>query len=339
MAQVSPRRTGGPSWPLVLVLVIGLTIVVGAALFLYVLIAGEVTVPFTDPPRVISFGAQKVEKPWTPPEGSVPVPVSGREIAAYNKVTRDDIWDLKKRGVAVVFVPEDSLSEVVIRDVKQILGRVLAHEKSPGYVFTEDDFLPKGTRPGVVGGIPPGMRGMRVNLDDVRGLFGLSPGDRFDVVASLAVEGDPADDLKRYGGVFSDRVAIESRLGNYDKQATVKVIVQNGIVVTPVETVLIPVASRSLLSRGGSKTRPIQEVVIAVQPDEVAPLTEALTVGADLSVVPRSGHPEDDLTSVTPSSNPKSPFSSGADGTHTGMQLVETIGGKSRELVPVPEVK
>lgn len=341
MASVSPRRTGGPSWPLALVIVIGLMIVVVAAIFLYVLIAGQVTIPFTDPPRVISFGAQEEEKPWEPPEGTVPVLVSGRKIPAYKKITRDDIWDLEKQEPSVVWLPEENLEEYVIRDAKQILGRVMAHEKSPGYVFTENDFQPKGTRPGVVGGIPPGMRAMRIELAQVRGLYGLNPGDRFDIVAAIALEGDPTDELKSYGGVYSDRMALESRLGNLGKQATVDVIVQNGIVVSPVETVQVPSSQASLMGRRAG-TRPVQEVVVAVRPEEVAPFTQALAVNANLSVIPRSGHPDDDATSMTPSSRPRSPFATGgdhADGASGGMQLVETIDGSSRELVPVPEIR
>ena len=72
MAAVTPRRSGGLSGPLVLVILIGLFIVVGAALLLYVLISGSVTVPFTDPPKVISFGAQEVEQEWRPPPGTAP---------------------------------------------------------------------------------------------------------------------------------------------------------------------------------------------------------------------------------------------------------------------------
>jgi Flp pilus assembly protein CpaB len=336
MASVSPRRSA-PSWPLAIVIIVGLMIVVGAALFLYVLIAGQITVPFTDPPRVITFGAEEQEAPWEPPAGSIAVPVSGRVIPAYHKLTRDDIWDPEKGDWAVVWLKESTVADTIIRDFRQLRGRVMAHEKRPGYAFTEDDFLPKGTRPGVVGGIPPGMRAMRVRLEQVRGLYGLNPGDRFDIVAAIALDGDPTEGLSGYGGVYSDRVALESKLGNLGKQATVNVIVQNGAVVTPVETVMVPTAQAGLMGRR-TGTRPVQEVVVAVRPDEVAPLTEALAVGANLSVVPRSGHPEDDATSMTPSSSPRSPFAKG-EGTTGGMQLVETIGGSDRELVPVPEMR
>ena len=49
----------------------------------------------------------------------------------------------------------------VISDFSQITGRVVDHEKPPRYPFTELDFLPKGTRPGLVAVIPPGKRNHR----------------------------------------------------------------------------------------------------------------------------------------------------------------------------------
>ena len=55
-------------------------------------------------------------------------------------------------------------------NVSDVIGRVLEHEKTPGYVFTEADFLPKGTREGIVAGIPAGKRAIRLSADRVDGL-------------------------------------------------------------------------------------------------------------------------------------------------------------------------
>src|SRR5437762_4819081 len=70
----------------------------------------------------------------------------------------------------------------------------------------------------------------------------------------------------------------------------------------------IPVANNSMTQGLIVRTKPVQEVVIAVSPIEVAHLTEALAIGADISCVPRSGRPDDPYDSVTPESNPWSPF-------------------------------
>jgi hypothetical protein len=121
----------------------------------------------------------------------------------------------------------------------------------------------------------------------------------------------------------------------------------------------IPVFSRTLTQGGITRMRPIQEIVIAVDPDEVARLTEAMAVGAQISTVPRSGRPDDPANSITPDLRPVSPFSGGAAvasysapaiGTEpaavptapavlqgTGpFSMVETISGSARELKAVP---
>ncbi len=73
-------------------------------------------------------------------------------------------------------------------------------------------------------------------------------------------------------------------------------------------------------------------------PEDVARFTEAVSVEAHLSVIGRSGHPDDDSDSVTPSSVPVTPFSgAGSDG--SGMGFVDTISGGNREIVPVPRKK
>ena len=57
------------------------------------------------------------------------------------------------------------------------------------------------------------------------------------------------------------------------------------------------------------RTKPVQEIVIAIAPEEVAHLTEALAVGASVECVPRSGSPDDPKNSVTPELRPWNPYS------------------------------
>ena len=77
-----------------------------------------------------------------------------------------------------------------------------------------------------------------------------------------------------------------------------------------------------------TRTKPIQEVVIAVDPEEIAPLTEALAIEANITCVARSGLPDDPgPASVTPS------------GPSPGDQVavVERIVGGKREVMFVPK--
>jgi Flp pilus assembly protein CpaB len=234
--------------------------------------------------------------------------------------------------------------------LSDIMGRVLDHDKQPGYVFTENDFLPKGTREGIVAGIPPGKRAIRVLADKVEGLYGLRAGDRFDLVATLPIDGRGGTaQAFNFGGVYGQQLALQAKLTNWQKQATVRVMAQNAVVVEPMATRQVPVFSSSLTQGATTRMKPVQEIVIAVDPDEVARLTEAIAVEAKISCVPRSGRPDDPIDSVTPDLRPVSPFtgpgtaafaaSSAPAGGIQGappFSTVETISGTKRELTAVP---
>ena len=64
----------------------------------------------------------------------------------------------------------------------------MAHDKAPGFVFTERDFLPKGTLPGLVAGIPPGKRALTLDAGKLRGIDLLQIGDHLDLLAAVPVD-------------------------------------------------------------------------------------------------------------------------------------------------------
>jgi hypothetical protein len=141
---------------------------------------------------------------------------------------------------------------------------------------------------------------------------------------------------------------MQASLANALKRATVKVIVQNGVVVTPVTTRQIPFTQNSLTQGTLVRMRPVQEIMLAVDPGEVAPLTEAIAVKAEITCVPRSGRPDEPETSVTPDSqSPTGPLGiglvSGAGGNAAQLfpelTVVETINGTKREMTAVPVSK
>lgn len=282
--------------------------------------------------------------------GLVAIPVSAQRIPRYTRITRDHFWDAQNKRLTVIYLPPAQVPKAMYVDMRQILGRVLDHDKQPGYAFTEDDFLPPGTRPGLVAGIPAGKRAVRVDADKVAGIFGLQPGDRFDLISALPLDTGrgQAQGFGNVGGVYGKQLDLQARLSNWQKQATVEVLVQNGIVVEPMITRQVPVFARSLTQGAVTRTRPIQEIVIAVDPHEVAGLLEALAVDADLSCIPRSGRPDDPMTSRTPGQLPRSPFSlpAVADGSIGGgaaaassLAMIETINGTKRDMVAAPSRK
>lgn len=280
-------------------------------------------------------------EPLVRPEGHVGVPISGRAIPAYTKITRDDLWDPQSGRLAVTFIPEAQVGEA-LWDLSKIIGRVLDHDKPAGYAFTERDFLPRGTRPGLVAGIPAGKRALRLEAEKIGGLVGLSPGDRFDVVATQPVDAKAAPpaglDLGgAYGALLSRQLALQNQtLGR--QQAIVRVVVQSGVVVSPLETRNVPVSSSSLTSGLRTTTRPVQEMVIAIDPSEVAPLTEAMAVEARLTCLPRSGLPDDPKDSVTPGSNPdlRLPGATSGGAQVPPLAVLDRIQGEKRDLQAVP---
>jgi Flp pilus assembly protein CpaB len=283
--------------------------------------------------------------------GLVAIPIAARTIPTYTRVTRDHFWDPNRSQFTSLYLSPKSVTKEMLTNISDIIGRVLDHEKPAGYVFTEADFLPKGTREGIVAGIPAGKRAIRVPADKVEGLYGLRMGDRFDLVATLAIEAGRGTQNFDFGGVYGQQMSLQAMLSNWQKQATVQVMVQNGVVVEPMTTRQVPVFSNTLTQGGITRMRPVQEIVIAVDPDEVAPLTEAMAVSAKISTVPRSGRPDDPVDSVTPGLRPVSPFTGPGMGPFQGAQIppaagssgaqsfsvVETIMGSKRDLAAVPK--
>jgi Flp pilus assembly protein CpaB len=302
-----------------------------------------------------------VSGPRTPSRrGQVEIPITSMNVPAYTRITREYLIDAKTQSWAALWVRQKDAPAKAILNRSSIMGRVLKADKPASYAFTEEDFLPEGTRAGLVAGIPPGKRAMRVPVDKVPGLIGLLPGDRFDLVSTLPIDSTGAGGATSLGGsgLYGKQLDLQARLTNWQKQATVRVVVQNGDVVAPMTTRQIPVANTSLTQGLIIRYKPIQEVVIAVAPSEVPRLTEALAVGAEISCVPRSGSPNDPRDSITPESLPVSPYGgtvqplsarapvadpSGAlpSGIPTnpfgaGFTPIETISGTKREIVPAP---
>jgi Flp pilus assembly protein CpaB len=282
--------------------------------------------------------------------GLVAVPTPAKTIPAYTRVQRDHLWDPVNGRLAMIYLPPRAVTREMLVNISDVIGRVLDHDKAPGYVFTESDFLPRGTREGIVAGIPAGKRAVRISADKVDGLYGLHAGDRFDLLATMPINASQGGGQTfNFAGVYGQELALQARLSNWDKQATVRVIVQSAVIVQPMTTRGIPIYQTSLSEGSATRVRPVQEAVIAIDPDEVALLTEAMAVDARLTTIPRSGRPDDPVNSRTPDLRPVSPFTppgaggvrAAESGVGTGedakaFSVVETIMGQKRALTAVP---
>jgi len=252
--------------------------------------------------------------------GSVAVPVSAQVIPAYTKLTRVHIVDRETRQVKYIYLPRGAVTQDMLTDFKKILGRVLNHEKPADYAFTEKDFLPEGTRPGLVAGIPSGKRSLTLEAGKLAGVFGLKVGDHVDLVATV-----PFDSSKGGGRIagLAGTLATQTQMAAMEKRARVRPLAQDAVIVSPVTTRNKPTTSSSLT--GGTQVRsvPVQEIVIAVDPQEVAALSEAIATHAEITCVARSGLPDDPGQAVkTPGADPLSE-----------MKVIDSISGKNRQAL------
>jgi Flp pilus assembly protein CpaB len=322
MSPVAPRRQGSLSTmsrPMV-----AATVVVSA-------IAAVVLLALLG---VIDLSKLRSNQPST--AGLIAVPTSAVQIPAHTRIRRDHLWDRANARISVVYLPPRAVTKEMLLNITQIIGRVLDSEKEPGYVFTDADFLPRGTREGLVAGIPAGKRAIRVSAERVEGLYGLNAGDRFDIVATMPIDAADGGRSLNFSGPYSQEIALETQLSNWEKQATVRVIVQNAVIVEPMVARGVPVTTTSAQA-AAARARAVQEAVIAVSPTEVALLTEAMAVDARLSSIPRSGRPEDPVNSRTPDLRPFSPFAApGGDNKSNAFSTVETIMGPKRAVTAVP---
>jgi Flp pilus assembly protein CpaB len=278
--------------------------------------------------KVIKFGSEPAAKQAKVPEGSVPVPVSARAISAYERITRDDLIDAKTGKVQTVnLVVKPEKANPAIRDLSEIIGRVLKRPKAPGYVFTEADFYPKGTQAGEAAGVPVGKRALVLDVNRAAGLREMKPGNRIDLVAAQLI--DPKTEVKAAVAVPGG-----ARQAGGAKRATFRVLAENAIVVTPATTRQVPVTSAGGLTSGSqTKNKPIEEVMIAIDPEEVPKLAEALATGAQITCFLHSGQPRE--ADADNGNIPEEKPTAYAPPAPAKPQVIEKVVGKKREFFHV----
>ncbi len=255
------------------------------------------------------------------PPGYVAVPLCLRPAPAGTVITREHLYDAQTLQVRTVPLEAGLVkARRVLVDPQEILGRVLAREKREGYTFTEADFHPRGTRAGLVSLIPPGKRSLTLEASRIEGVFGLNAGDHVDLVATVMLDTKRSQQI----GLPGLRVVGDPRAAV--PQAEVRVLAQDAVVVVPVRTRQKPITSSSLTQGPRVRTVPVQEIVLAVSPEEVAGIAEAVAREAQLTCVARSGLAE--AAAVERDTTGKHPL---AD-----MQTIEVITGKTRELYTFP---
>jgi hypothetical protein len=113
-----------------------LAVVGGIAIVASLAAAGVVTLPFMQ--KSALAGDKSSDH-----KGQIPIPIAARSVAVFNALQPGDLFDPQTHTVKISWVePEMAKKMGFITQYPELLGRVLNHDKSPGYAFTEADFYP-----------------------------------------------------------------------------------------------------------------------------------------------------------------------------------------------------
>ncbi len=167
-------------------------------------------------------------------KGQVACPALAREVQTYSKVTREDLVNPQTGQLNVVWLPE-AAQDKALRDVSQIMGRVVARDKSVGSVLSESDFFPKGTRPGITAGAPPGSVVLTVPAGRIEGLELLHDGDHFTLQARLADAIRPAFPQLEWATVQGGRLAPEHEVTQRELRSGIRTVVELAVVIRSAE--------------------------------------------------------------------------------------------------------
>ena len=319
MRAIRPINRGKSLWS---------TVLLGLAA---ILVGGVGTVAVLGATKVIDLQRLAFwRKTPTIPADWIAIPLCAKSVPAYAAVTREHLLNPMTGQWLMDHQPPEKaralVQKGVITDIDKIRGRVAAREHGAMFYFSENDFLPPGTRPGVVGGTPAGKRAITLDASKLKGVHDLKAEDHLDLLASVAVDMPGAG---RSGGRLGTNVVVPPDNAFLPKRSIVRPLVQDGVVVAPVRVRTTPPTS----PQGGSaQTTSVQEIVIGVEPQEVAPLAEAMDLKYEITCVARSGR-----ASSAPASSAKNPSSGGLPHVLGDAVPTEGLPGGSGKPKPAPD--
>lgn len=309
-----PVRAKAAGVPLKMVVGLGVillsTTAVGAVGTLWAM--GKIELPF-------------LSRPVDTHPGMVAIIRSPHAIPAYTKLTLEHLLEATGKP-SFHYLPPEQVKPGTILDVTQIIGRVLNHDKAAGYAFTEKDFYEKGTRAGLVGGIPPGKVMMTLDATKIEGLFNLQRGDHIDLRSTYQLEAPKGGS----GGKLTSGLQTMAQIASMNKRAQNRLLAEDAVLVTPVTIREKPTISHSVQSGTKVVKVPVQEIEIAVTRDEVDRINEAIVTEVKITAQARSGQPGEGsvTTSAKRPADPNDPMSN--------YVVLDLISGNKRESVVVP---
>jgi hypothetical protein len=220
--------------------------------------------------------------------------MSARAIPAYTEITPEYLSNPKTGELHLKWEsPKDAASAAskgAITDLLKVFGRVTAREKPAGYFFKESDFLPAGSRAGIVGGTPQGKRAYTFDASNLEGcVYQVKEGDHVDLLVSVHVD-MPGASRSNSGPSGANVIATPDALLRPKRTLEIP-LVQDGVVVSPVTPRNKQILNSSVMNGATTRNVRVEEIVIAVAPEEVAPLDEAKALKHKLTCVARSGRP------------------------------------------------
>ncbi len=287
---------------------------------------------------VAALGAMKIidlqrlafwSRPKTYPKDWLEIPICVRPIPAFTAVSREQVEWLH-------VAPEDRAKYAatgIMLKFADVRGRVVARQHLAGFGFTESDFLPKGSSAGIAGGTPPGKEAitLEVAASKLQGVHDLREGDHVDLLASIPVEMPGGQHAGNHPGF---NVVSTPDMAMLPKQGLVRTLVRDGVVIKPVTLRNKPISSSSLTQGTMSRTVPVEEIVIAVEPMEAKRLSEAIGLQYEITCLARSGRPEPSPASPNASANKSKTAIADTDlNPFAGTRYVEVMVGDKRQHV------
>jgi Flp pilus assembly protein CpaB len=278
---------------------------------------------------VARSGQPNAEDSIVAPAGMTAVPVATRWILAYSEIVHDDLFDVRTRDLRYIRLPtEEVRSRGIVTDADELLGRVVARDRGAGQFILRADLLPPGTSPGLTAGVPPGKRSFAIAADKLAGARGLQHGDHFDLLVGIPL----GLDKNLASGLGWLPASSPGAALHLEKQAEIRVVAQDAVVVSPVFTPKFAPAAASMTASkdvADSMEKSAEEVVIAVAADEVDRLAEALTVGLKLTAVSRSGIVRPNLAPTEQPTTAEKPLTDLRP--LANVRMIETLNGKKRQ--------
>ena len=176
--------------------------------------------------------------------------------------------------------------------------------------------------------MPPGKRAFAIAADKLAGARGLQHGDHFDLLVGIPLG---LDKNLASGSGWLPASSPGAAL-HLEKQAEIRVVAQDAVVVSPVFTPKFAPAAASMTASkdmADSMEKSAEEIVIAVAADEVDRLAEALTVGLKLTAVSRSGIVRPNLAPSEQPTTAEKPLTDLRP--LANVRMIETLNGKKRQ--------